>query len=102
MYIAEHIPAYLFDKSLRRPTSDEDAQMSSPVTLARTASRSEACRTLGAHLHRLSNLRHVQLCNESDMFRAAGDMFEAAAQTRYDNHTTLQINGRVYRVREEG
>ncbi len=101
-YIAEHIPAHLFDKSLPRPRTDEDAQMSAPVTVTRTTNRGEAYRALGDRLRMIANFRHVQLNGESDMFRAAGDMFTSAARTRYDNHMTLQIHGRVYRVREEG
>jgi hypothetical protein len=100
-WIAEDVPAYLIFKEERRPMTDYDAAMSARHIIAKAADRTAAARAMADHLHSTANIRHVQLGGESDMYRAAAEMFEASGSTRSDTAPMLRIWGRVYRIRKE-
>lgn len=100
-WIAEDVPAYSVFKEERSPMNDYDAAMSAARLVAKEQTRLVAARAMAQYLLNVANLRHVGTGGESDMYRAAAEMFQASGNTRSDTAPMLRIWGRVYRIRKE-
>lgn len=92
-WIAEDLPAYMFNPGLRKPMSDESAQMSAPFRHAEKVTETMARSALVAHLFKLSLLRTVAENNDAHWYVAASREIETGA-------SMVRVRQRVFRLRD--
>ena len=92
-WIAEDVPWYMIDKSVRGPRTDEDAGMSAPVRLGEYATEQEARQAVAGHLEEISTFNFIVRGGERELFLNA-------AQTILQGAYGIRIHGRYHTVRE--
>jgi hypothetical protein len=93
-WIAEDVPWYSVDKSVKGPWRDEDVAMSAPRKLGKYDTEDEARAQVARELELIASYRYIKAGGESDKF-------VWAAETIRRGVDGIRISGRYYRVREE-
>lgn len=90
-WAAENIPAYQFDGSSRRPTTDEHAAMSAPIVVVRDVSEYTARTMLIAYAIR--DRSYAERYGSGDAYTRAITDIESGANM-------VRVGGRAYRLRD--
>lgn len=101
MWIAEDVPAYMFDPKAERPWRDEDVAMSAPETIHKGTSYDVAMQHMSDKLVGISQMNYVRLAGETATYTLAAAAFMSCRAHRTPSELDIRIHGRVYRVRHQ-
>ena len=95
IWTAEHVPSWQLRRDRRSTVmTDEDYAMSEPEVLIRDVTRPVAVAVITGHILGVGAMRHAERDGATAMFRAGAEVMTFGAGS-------VELGGRIYRVRRK-